>query len=113
MKLRNLSRRISTFQLLHGVVCEKSGECRCVEFNVRGRTYTHRVPDSLTLAAGEAATVHESVCELPDVKAAIARGEVHVIAEPAEEPVESEESDLTAETQAGASGKRPVRSPRK
>lgn len=84
MKLKNTSRKLHTFALLHDVVCVKS-TCSCVEFPKRGTVHVYKVPGSITLSVGETLDVHPSVGDLPEVKAAVRRGEVALVSEPAPE----------------------------
>jgi hypothetical protein len=89
-QLKNISRQLHTFTLLHDVACKET--CGCFEFPVRGMVHTNKVPASLTLAVRETVDIPDELAELPDVKAAIRRGDVALIDAPAPAVVVAQKS---------------------
>ena len=81
--LRDVSRRLQTFNLPHEVYCKQSGTCLCTERTLveavvrkdghRGvRQFTKRISSSFTLLPGaKSEPMHPSVKECPEVKSAL------------------------------------------
>ena len=74
--LTNKSRRCLVFVLPHESYCGEAGTCACQRAGARQE---RRIPSSLTIpAVSSAENVSEAVLRVPDVLAAVQRGELAV-----------------------------------
>jgi hypothetical protein len=76
IRLKNTTRRLQVFVLLHEHHCAALGRCTC-DLRKDGR----RLPTSVTLPAGEIIEVSPSVVQLPAVKNALRTGEIQLAQE--------------------------------
>jgi len=76
IQLKNTTRRLQVFVLLHEHHCAALGRCTC-DLRKDGR----RLPTSLTLPAGDIAEVADAVLRLPAVMNALRAGEIQLIQE--------------------------------
>jgi len=76
IRLKNTTRRLQVFVLLHEHHCAALGRCTC-----DARKDGRRIPSSVTLPAGESTEVTPSVLQIPAVRAALRAGEIQMIQE--------------------------------
>ena len=76
IRLKNTTRRMQVFVLLHEHHCAALGRCTC-DVRKDGR----RLPTSLTLPAGDTVETTEAALRLPVVRNALRAGEIHLIQE--------------------------------
>jgi hypothetical protein len=76
IRLKNTTRRMQVFVLLHEHHCAALGRCTC-DLRKDGR----RLPTSFTLPAGDIAEAADAVLRLPAVMNALRAGEIQLIQE--------------------------------
>jgi len=74
IRLKNTTRRMQVFILVHEHHCAALGRCTC-DLRKDGR----RLPTSLTLPAGDLAEATDAVLRLPTVRNALRAGEVQLV----------------------------------
>ena len=76
IRLKNTSRRMQVFVLLHEHHCAALGRCTC-DTRKDGR----RLPTSLTLPAGDTVEADDSVLRLPAMVSALRVGDIQLVQE--------------------------------
>lgn len=76
IRLKNTTRRLQVFVLIHEHHCTALGRCTC-DLRKDGR----RLPTSLTLPAGDIAEAPDAVLRLPAVMNALRAGEIQLVQE--------------------------------
>ena len=76
IRLKNTTRRLQVFVLLHEHHCAALGRCTC-DTRKDGR----RLPTSLTLPAGDTVEAADAVLRLPVVRNALRAGDIQLVQE--------------------------------